>query len=466
VALILAVVVIGAAALVAWIWQRPQRGLLTLAALVPFHGLLLIVPSGDRVNMWKELLIGITLIAAACAPVRERLPRPAFPWWPAVAALIVMGSVSALANLGKLGLVPIKVTFFYTALLMVAHLRPLTGRDRDTLVSIMMGTGVATAVFGVAQQFIGPAILASWGFRYNHNIRFSGSVMRSFSTFVQPFPFALFLMLVLLVGGAVALSDTRRLRNRLFLISTPVFVVAIGFTIVRAAMTGLLAGLVILGIYRYRRILWGMGIFAMIAMIAASVLPTSYLTALSSQSSLQERARGWKTLTDSLLVGPFGTGLGRTGAAADRIDKETLGPRASELPGSTGDTVIWGRPYQPDNYYFKMIIELGPLGITLFAAILVIAFLAALRASRYLPKPDDAFVLSVAAVIAAAAVASLTATFFEIFPVDCYFWLLLAAAGCAITQKGDPHPVIIRAHRTRQLSAHGPRISEHMLAGR
>ena len=67
------------------IWSRPQRGLLLLASLVPFDGLLIVAHLPSVVVAWKEALVAFTLLAAF-QPGRGELLRR-FPSWLAGAVL-------------------------------------------------------------------------------------------------------------------------------------------------------------------------------------------------------------------------------------------------------------------------------------------------------------------------------------------------------------------------------------------
>lgn len=420
-----------------WIWDRPQRGLLLVAALVPFNGLLAIAPGWLQVTGWKELLLILTLAVAAFVPHRSAEPRPTLPWWPIGVVLCVFGVVSALVTAGMLGLFAIKITFFYFVVVpLILYLRPFTARDRDLLVTIMMVESVAIAAYGVVQQGIGGAGLARMGYEYNETIRFAGGLLRSFSTFNQPFPFAFYLMTVLLVGGSVALAHPRRPRNRMFLLATPLLLIGLAASVVRAALVGLLVGVLVLAVVRYRQqlkyvLLGGLGLI----LVGSVALSAQARSSLFSASSLADRGTGWTSVFQSIGSHPFGDGLGSTGAAKAKQLVQELGPMAEKLPYATGDIQIYGRPYQPDNYYMKLLIELGPIGVWLFAAILVVIWLMALRGARTLRGTDSAFALGVAASVLASAVAAVASSYFEIFPSDFYFWLLAAALGCALTQQ-------------------------------
>src|SRR6218665_3406420 len=175
----------------AYVWVRPQRGLLLVAALIPLHGLLEIAPEALQFPMWKEVLLLLTLAAAAFSPFRGREPRPALRWWWFAVAIATFGAFSALLTLGSSGAFAIKITFFYMILLpAILYLCPFNARDRDNLVTIMMSMGVFCAIVGIAQQAVGASALERLGYGYGQNIQFSGRILRSFSTFQNPFQFA------------------------------------------------------------------------------------------------------------------------------------------------------------------------------------------------------------------------------------------------------------------------------------
>ena len=187
---------------------RPQRGMLLLVALAPFDGLLLILPFPSFVKGWKEVLVGIILVATLLCPQEARasrgrqLPR----WLPPLVVLIAIGLLSAAFVGGDQALLGLKVNFYYLLLGIAVWRCPPNERERDRLVTILMVTGLICSIVGLVQQAIGDARLHDLGYEYNTAIRFAGSNLRSFSTFNEPFPFALFVMTVLLVGVPCALD--------------------------------------------------------------------------------------------------------------------------------------------------------------------------------------------------------------------------------------------------------------------
>ena len=431
VALVLAV------AFVAVIYRRPQRGLLVLAALTPLDGLLDIAPLPGVASAWKEGVLALTLICAANRRVRpaDRTDPPLqLPWWPAAAVLVAFGVVSALYVYGPIGLYGVKVTFFYLFVVLVLWLTPFDALDRDRLVSIIMALGVLTTLVGIGQQLLGPARLVELGYTFGEQVRTSGPLFRTFSTFNQPFGFGLFVMLALLVGGAVALSDTARRRNRLFLVCWPVMAITMATSVVRAAILGLIVGVIWLAALRFRRLIAPLLAVGVVAVISLPFLPSNITKVFFSSSSLSQRGSGWGEIFASIWVHPLGTGLASSGSAADAMSAAQGDTTRTITAGAGGTVQQLSKNYQPDNYYVKLLIELGPIGLWLFLALIVTAIIWCVQYSRRMPDPDGALVLGVSASMVAAMVACLVATYFEIFPLDFYFWLLLGAAGCATAQ--------------------------------
>ena len=274
-----------------------------------------------------------------------------------------------------------------------------------------MVVGVITAVIGIAQQFIGEARLVDLGYSFERSVRTAGGYLRSFSTFFTNFPFALYLMLVLLIGIPSALVDVKRVRNRLFLFSIPVLVGGLLASITRAAWIGLAVGLVYVGVTRFRSVLVVLGhgvVWIALVLVVAGGVSGVFL----SGESLRERVDIWEDNVSQVARHPLGQGIGSTGSAADKL---------TEASGKSTKDVL-----QPDNYYFKTTLELGVLGLWFLLFFFVTAFSSVHGAARSLRGYDGALATGVAASVLAAATVSVVATYFEVFPMDAYFWLLLA----------------------------------------
>jgi hypothetical protein len=399
---------------VALVVRRPQLGVLALIALVPYHGLLTIVPHPTIVQAWKEALTVLTLGATFVAPAaRAKGRRPLPSWTIAVAGLLAIALCSAVYVGGLTGIYGLKIYFFYVLVAIAVWRCPLNAIERDRLVTILMVNGVITAVYGIAQQVLGGARLNQLGYPYNTTIRFTGSFLRSFSTFDQPFSFGFFLMVVLLVCIPVVLQDPLRRRNQLFLLLMPIVGIGLLTSIVRGAWLGFAVGLAYLGIHRYRVLLLAIPL----GLTALLFLPPDFAQSALSGTSSQQRATGWAENIHVITSHPLGAGIGTTGAIAEKVQL------------LTNKTVDY---YQPDNYYFLVAYELGMLGLWWHFLLLGSAFGSARAASTKLKGPDSAFAAGTAAVVVAAVAASVMATLFQIPPFDVLWWVLLAVVATTV----------------------------------
>jgi len=374
---------------------RPQRGLLLLVLLVPFDGTQQVLGLPGWVDGWKEALVLFTLLCALLALVA----------WVAVAAL------SAVWARDLQALVGLKINYFYVLAAFVAWRCPFTRAERDRLVSILMATGLACAVYGIVQQLMGGNALLRMGYELDTNVAYIGTYLRSFSTFVQPSQFGFFMMIVLLVGIPAALASTHRARNRAFLLALPVYLLGLLSSFSRGAVLGLGVGLVYLGVRRYRVLIAALPLAA-VALLVLNVLGGAAIGTFRDPTSLGERTTSWQENLVQIAEHPFGAGVGRSGAASEK---------AVELE-------ISGTSFQPDNYYFKTAYELGVIGLWVFVLFMIAAWRSVdVAAARGDPR-NASFLDGVAAGILAAAIASIVATYFEIYPMDVLFWVLLGVA--------------------------------------
>jgi hypothetical protein len=407
-----------------WVLQRPQRGALILAVGAPLNGLLLIAPLPAIAERWKEGIV--VLMAAGAVVTRRTITRAPAPWATALLAFLALSVAHALIQANATALAALKIGFFYSLALFAIWRCPMTRLDRDRLVTALMSVGILCAVVGLAQQIVGEAVLNQIGYEYNATIRTSGGYLRSFSTFNQPFPFGLYMALVLLVCTPVAVYDPRRLRNRIFLWCAPLLLIGMAASIVRGAFLAVVVGAMYLA-SRWRRQLIHGAIIAAVCVLA--LLPTGFANSAFSASSLGDRTEGWTAGLPYMREKPLGHGIGTAGAAAEK---------GEELAGTDLDVDIGGRvsvvpdgpfPYQPDNYYVKTAYELGPVGLWIFLVFLWGVFLSARRITKATEGEDHALAMGITAHIVGLAAASLVATYFEVFPMDLFFWILLGVLG-------------------------------------
>ncbi len=400
--------------------SRPQRGILLLAALLPFHGLLGLTNLPNSAWAWKEVLaavvLGLTFVARPeikAAPGR-RLP----PWFTALASLMVLALAASAFSPRLQAIFGLKVYFFYTLVALAIWRCPFDAAERDHLVSILMGTAFVTAGYGVAQQVIGQWTLNSWGYVWGTDLRTTGPYLRSFSTFTQPFPFGYFLMLVIVVGVSVSMGEPGRLRSRLFFLSLPVLGVALVFTFVRGAWLGTAIGLLYLAFRRHKVLVYGVPLVVVAAFL---VLPgANFSSSAFDSKSLDQRTTGWSENMNLLRSAPLGLGTGSTGAAKERAGLQEAGFSHAQL--------TWppqANRYQPDNWYVKVAFELGVLGLWLWIALMVSMLVWSRRVEGRVEGHDRDLVVAFSGFLLAAMVVSLIATFFEVWPMDVYFWIFV-----------------------------------------
>lgn len=428
----LIVFVIPAGVVLRKLYLRPQLGVLLLAAVAPFEGLLLLVDAPDLIQAWKEAVVLGTLGATFLCPQNARAQRPGrVPAWVGpVIGLLVAAGLSALRVDPAVALAGMKVDHFYLLLAFAIWRCPLSPDERDRLVTIFMVGGVLTSAIGIAQQFLGGDGLNALGYEFDTVIRTTGDlVLRSFSTFELPFPFAFYVVFVLAVATPVAFQDPTRMRNRLYLYCTPILIAGVLTAVVRAAVLAIIVAGVYHVVRNYRAALSATPLLLLVIVLA----PATLLNSVLSPSSLGERVDGWSLVADTVISQPFGTGIGTTGSAAEvAMD---FGGEIDHTFGLTPDLL----PYQPDNYYVKRLLELGPIGLWLTIALLRHVIESGRETRKRAAPADvaliDGFIASVLGAVAAAVVA----TYWEIFPLDLFFWMMLGVL-TSIDRAESPSP--------------------------
>jgi hypothetical protein len=432
--------------------QRPQRGVLLLVALAPLDGLLVLFPHLNLVQYWKEELVILIFGATFLAPSDARGPtgrhRP--DWAIALGAFFALAVLSAVFVEGLQAAYGLKLDFFYVLLAIAVWRCPLDRKERDRLVTLLMIMGFVAAAWGILQQLVGPTRLNDLGYAYNTNITFIGSFLRSFATFQSPHAFGLFEMLVILVGVPHALSDLRRLRNRLFLLLLPIYAAGLLLSTARSAFLGLAVGLAYLGWRRHRVLL----LLIPAGVVALAFLPAELGSTVLSTTSGHARTATWTNSLPLVSAHPLGQGIGAAGSTQDKIaqggpllfSQKAAGDQANQLAGQSANaSAIPVADTIPDNYYVKTVLDLGILGLWLFVVMLVSIFFFLQSASKRLVDEPAVLCTAASATVLAGAVAALVATYFEIFPMDLFFWLLV---GVASATTADPRSVRLPAERS------------------
>jgi O-antigen ligase len=408
---------------------------LIFAALLPFDGILHDLGPA-WVIPWKQIFILVLLLSTFFCPAsaRTQFRRQAPSWLLAFAALVALGVFSSLSQDRNTALVGLRLSFFSSLLGLTIWRCPFDRRERDHLVSVFLALSIITSLVGLWQQSVSHEYLHSLGYAYNDTIRFTvGMTVRSFSTFNLPFPFAFYLMLSILIGLPMALAETKRLRSKIFFITLPIVLVALFFTYVRGAMLGLAIGLLYLAFHRYKVLVYGIPI----VLVAALFIPSgaALSSAVFSSSSFQDRTISWSDRIDRFAENPLGTGIGTTGAAAEKAAKLNF-----QDPNAT---------YVPDNSWLKVLFELGVFGLWIFVIWLIQIFLFTRATERRCDGIDRDFVSGITAQLLAIMVAALVSTYFELTPMDQLFWLGLGVIATIAPIPARSAPNVGEAARAR-----------------
>ncbi len=239
-----------------------------------------------------------------------------------------------------------------------------------------MGVGVLTAFYGVAQQIIGHQRLNQWGYAYNSVLRFNGGFLRSISTFALPFSFGFFLMMVIVICLPVALADLKRRRNQLFVLVMPLLAVGLITSIVRAAMLGLLVGVLYIGFRRFRSVF---AVLVPLGLARAVLHPRieRHVGVVVGQHQGAQRQLDREPHGDARSPARHRRRRDRCReGAVVRPDRggASRGLRHRPEPARPDVyTPVLGANgvYQPDNYYLKTLVELGVLGLWFLMRLLI-----------------------------------------------------------------------------------------------
>ena len=301
--------------------------------------------------------------AARCSRSSAR-PRPRAPghrrlpgWVWAFGGLLALGVLSATTVDQTTALIGLRISYFSAFLAIAIWRCPLDRHERDQLVSIFMFMAILTSLVGMWQQVVGHEYLASLGYQYDDQIRFTvGLTLRSFSTFDLPFSFGFYLMLAVLIGLPMSMAEPKRLRSKIFFIALPLIGVAMLYSFVRGAMLGLAIGLLYLAFHRYKLLVFGIPL----VLAAALFIPAGATLTNAVFGSKQPRR------PHDVLVGPAQRHRRQPVRHRHRHDRSRRG-HVRAAPESRTPNLT----FQPDNSYLKVTFELGVIGLWLLVMMLV-----------------------------------------------------------------------------------------------
>lgn len=232
----------------------------------------------------------------------------------------------------------------------------------------LIATSFVVALYGIAQQIIGPSGLVSLGYTWDVQIQVVGNQLRSFGTLDDPFLYAAFL----LFGLSAVMFWMRRGPLALFVGTTLLVGIAAGFVRTSAVILVALIGIWLAAQRRPVPATFVLGA----AVIAAGVVFFSASSATESRTvqsgnmylTLNGRTDAWRVALGGPIDWPFGLGVGEVGTAAERatfdVSRTAEGARDSSVESV-------------DSGYFATVADVGFVGLALLLTLLARLLMAA-----------------------------------------------------------------------------------------
>ncbi|NPV29910.1 MAG: polymerase [Firmicutes bacterium] len=365
-------------------------------------------------GLWDELLFALTaaLILARLTLFRETPPL----FTPLDLPLLLFLGTGVLLYLlrapePEIALDGFRATFQYCLWYFLATRLPLNRRQKEALLwSFVLVAGII-ALHGIYQYIAGVPIPASWVDQAEAGVR-----TRVYSWIGSPNVLGSYL--VLLIPVAAALWQTaRKRRARLLLGGLLLAMLAcLVFTFSRGAWLAFLAAALLYGTLQDRRllalILAGAILLPAVSPGVANRLQYTFSSKYVESSQRGGRMARWEQALDRFLAHPAtGVGLGRFGGAtAARF----------QIPGT----------FYVDNYYLKLAVETGVLGLGAFLWLLLnaVRYLSGSIRESALDPVRRAYACGITAGLLGVLAHNCVENIFEVPMMQTLFWILLGLA--------------------------------------
>ena len=258
-------------------------------------------------------------------------------------------------------------------LLLAGLMLPNPRRSLHVALVSLIATGVAVALYGIYQQYLGSARLVAFGYSYQDQVRKIGGHLRSFGTLDDPFAYAAFLLL------AISAALWWMQRGPLKTVCVSFMAMGLLLSYVRSAIL-IAVALAAIGLIKSGRAV--VGVVVLVASVAAAF---AFLVAVSGANethsvhagpntyvTLNGRTSVWATVFSNPAEVPFGLGVGKVGTAAQRAQ---FGVVKNPTKATEGAKAV-------DSGYFATVADVGLVGFVVLLALLtrlVVLGLAAIR---------------------------------------------------------------------------------------
>ena len=298
------------------------------------------------------------------------------------------------------------------------------GRTYRWALGSLVATGVAVALYGVAQQALGESGLLGLGYQYELHIKTFQGYVRSFGTLDDPFAYVTFLLFAL---TAVLFGMQRR---PVTIALGAVLMAGIAAAFVRTSVI-ILVALFGLWLARQKRthvaalILGATAMGGVLVILVGSEATQGRAVRLDSPVYLTVNGRTdvWSAALGAPSEWPFGRGVGEVGTAADRAQFGVF---------RTADEALAASSSVVDSGYFATVADVGVIGLIVLLALF--GRLVAL-ARRAIGRGHSAGWVA-AGLLAAILLDAVTRASFNGFPTA-FLGLLLVGLALAAAEEAD-----------------------------
>ncbi|MGI6452588.1 MAG: O-antigen ligase family protein [Syntrophomonadaceae bacterium] len=304
---------------------------------------------GFMASLWDELLfimlVSVWVIKIAQTgekPLASSLVLPLIIFYVAVLfVFFVKGGEIQVAVVELRAL--IQYTFwFFLALNLVS-----TSQQVKKICDIFLAVGLIVALYGIYQYITGAEIPSTWVDRAEGSVR-----SRAFSFIGSPNVLGSFLIMQISISFASFMAARHWLKKRIYLGLTGISLLCLIFTLSRGAWLVFFFAFILLGLWLDKRIIALLIILALITPVAVPSVYNRVAYMLSPEyiasSEQGGRIARWSQAVDYWEGAPMaGLGLGKFGG----------GVAIANYPDAA---------YSVDNFYLKILTEMGIIGLAAF----------------------------------------------------------------------------------------------------
>lgn len=414
----------------AWIYLRPELGILYICLFVPVELALIntYLPYNAKYTVEAVLAVMTVALLVRVFFLGEVRLAPASTDIP-LAVLLAVGVLSIVANrvpvfTGIAGLRAfLQFALLYVIIVQIKPSRSMLWR----LVVLLLALATILALYGWLQKLTGVETPPSW-VDPEEDIS-----TRVFGTMANPNTFGGFLLAFIPPALALALTRGENWGWRsLAGMAALIMAGALAFTYSRGAMLGLVAAILYLGLVRDRRLLLGL---LLAALLVPAVMPGildriafGFSSDYLSQSSYSGRIFAWMKGLEVLSMHPWlGVGPGRFGGAVAKL----MGSPAFLEVGLSYWQGVW-----LDNQIVQVAAELGLVGLAVFAWFLVTFVRSAYQIYHREASPRwRAIIAGMTASFIGLLIQSFVAGIWEIHQTALFIWLFM---GIIMSLEGQP----------------------------